>query len=131
MNQKPILAEISVGELVDKITILMIKDKHLNGDKQAIVQKELNILQGALASQVEVDEYIKAQFDALLSVNQTLWDIEDAIRLCERDQCFDETFIDLARRVYITNDKRAELKRNINTHTGSNIAEVKSYEPYE
>lgn len=131
MNQKPILAEISVGELVDKITILMIKDKHLNGDKQAIVQKELNILQGALTSQVKVDEYVKAQFDALLTVNQTLWNIEDAIRLCERDQCFDETFIDLARRVYITNDQRAEIKRNINTHTGSNIAEVKSYEPYE
>jgi predicted transcriptional regulator len=131
MNQKPILAEISVGELVDKITILMIKDKHLNGDKQAIVQKELNILQGALTSQVKVDEYVKAQFDALLTVNQTLWNIEDAIRLCERDQCFDETFIDLARRVYITNDQRAEIKRNINTHTGSNIAEVKSYESYE
>ena len=131
MNQKPILAEISVGELVDKITILMIKDKHLSGDKQAIVQKELNILQNALASQVNVDAYVKSQFNALLTVNQALWDIEDAIRLCERDQCFDETFIDLARRVYITNDKRAELKRNINTHTGSNIAEVKSYEPYE
>ena len=84
MNQKPILAEISVGELIDKITILQIKDKFIQGDNQAIVKKELGILTDALMNQVIVDETIQAYTDELKTVNQSLWDIEDAIRVCEK-----------------------------------------------
>lgn len=131
MNQKPILAEISVGELIDKITILQIKDKFIQGPNQIIVQKELSILTDALMTQVLVDETIQAYTNELKAVNQSLWDIEDAIRICEKHKDFGDTFIELARSVYITNDKRADLKKKINTHVGSNIAEVKSYEDYE
>ena len=131
MNQKPILAEISVGELIDKITILQIKDKFIQGDNQAIVKKELSILTDALMNQVVVDETIQGYTDELKTVNQSLWDIEDAIRICEKNKDFGDTFIELARSVYITNDKRADLKKKINLHVGSNIAEVKSYEDYE
>ena len=131
MNQKPILAEISVGELIDKITILQIKDKFIHGPNRVIVQKELSILTDALMTQVLVDETIQAFTNELKVVNQSLWDIEDAIRICEKQKDFGDTFIELARSVYITNDKRADLKRKINLHVGSNIAEVKSYEDYE
>lgn len=131
MNQKPILAEISVGELIDKITILQIKDKFIQGPNQIIVQKELSILTDALMTQVLVDETIQAFTNELKAVNQSLWDIEDAIRICEKHKDFGDTFIELARSVYITNDKRADLKKKINLHVGSNIAEVKSYEDYE
>jgi len=131
MNQKPILAEISVGELIDKITILQIKDKFIQGPNQIIVQKELSILTDALMTQVLVDETIQAFTNELKAVNQSLWDIEDAIRICEKHKDFGDTFIELARSVYKTNDKRADLKKKINLHVGSNIAEVKSYEDYE
>lgn len=131
MNQKPILAEISVGELIDKITILQIKDKFIQGANQIIVQKELSILTDALMTQVLVDETIQAFTNELKAVNQSLWDIEDAIRICEKHKDFGDTFIELARSVYKTNDKRADLKKKINLHVGSNIAEVKSYEDYE
>ncbi|MDG2348198.1 MAG: DUF6165 family protein [Gammaproteobacteria bacterium] len=131
MNQKPILAEISVGELIDKITILQIKDKFIQGPNRIIVQKELSILTDALMTQVLVDETVQTFTNELKAVNQSLWDIEDAIRICEKQKDFGDTFIELARSVYKTNDRRADLKKKINVHVGSNIAEVKSYEDYE
>tara|TARA_X000000950_G_C13512471_1_gene496295 strand:+ start:139 stop:537 length:399 start_codon:yes stop_codon:yes gene_type:complete len=131
MNQKPILAEISVGELIDKITILQIKDKFIQGSNHEIVKKELTILSNALMAHVVIDDTINALTTELQTVNQSLWDIEDAIRICEKHKDFGDTFIDLARSVYKTNDKRADLKKKINLHVGSNIAEVKSYEDYE
>lgn len=131
MKQKPILAEISVGELIDKITILQIKDKFIQGSNHEIVKKELTILSNALMAHVVIDDTINALTTELKAVNQSLWDIEDAIRICEKHKDFGDTFIDLARSVYKTNDKRADLKKKINLHVGSNIAEVKSYEDYE
>lgn len=131
MNQKPILAEISVGELIDKVTILNIKHKFVQGDAEKIVRKELNILIDVLSAQVVMDETVQACMDDLQTINQKLWDIEDNIRICEKNKDFGEAFIELARSVYKTNDQRANLKRQINQHVGSNIAEVKSYEDYE
>ena len=95
------------------------------------MKKELTILSNALMAHVVIDDTINALTTELQTVNQSLWDIEDAIRICEKNKDFGDTFIELARSVYITNDKRADLKKKINLHVGSNIAEVKSYEDYE
>ncbi len=122
--------EISNGELVDKITILELKIKNIKNDEEKIknVKKEYDILIGAL-NQINIDSnsYL---YKNLFHVNQELWDIEDKIRLKERDKKFDEEFIELARSVYITNDRRAKLKREIDVQTGSNIINEKSYEDY-
>ena len=119
---------VSLGELVDKITILRIKARHLQGDALAHVQQELALLQQALeATGVSLDPALEAQ---LLEVNGQLWEIEDAIRDQERQRCFEQVFIDLARAVYRTNDRRAELKRQINERYGSTLIEQKSYSTY-
>lgn len=119
---------VSLGELVDKITILRIKARHLQGDALAHVQQELALLQQALeATGVSLDPALEAQ---LLEVNGQLWEIEDAIRDQERQRCFEQVFIDLARAVYRTNDRRAELKRQINERYGSTLIEQKSYSLY-
>ena len=119
---------VSLGELVDKITILRIKARHLQGDALAHVQQELALLLQALeATGVSLDPALEAQ---LLEVNGQLWEIEDAIRDQERQRCFEQAFIDLARAVYRTNDRRAELKRQINERYGSTLIEQKSYSLY-
>lgn len=119
---------VSLGELVDKITILRIKARHLQGDALAHVQQELALLLQALeATGVSLDPALEAQ---LLEVNGQLWEIEDAIRDQERQRCFEQVFIDLARAVYRTNDRRAELKRQINERYGSTLIEQKSYSTY-
>ncbi|MBU6354979.1 MAG: hypothetical protein KGQ81_08460 [Cyanobacteria bacterium REEB498] len=119
---------VSLGELVDKITILRIKARHLQGDALAHVQQELALLLQALeATGVSLDPALEAQ---LLEVNGQLWEIEDAIRDQERQRCFEQVFIDLARAVYRTNDRRAELKRQINERYGSTLIEQKSYSLY-
>jgi len=112
---------ISVGELLDKITILQIKSKHTDNE---YVHKELKDLT-KIAKDYEV--YKESYINELLIVNSLLWDIEDSIRELERSWRFDDEFISLARQVYITNDKRAEIKRMINEETQSSYRELKIY----
>ena len=121
---------ISLGELVDKISILMVKQKNIkNIDKLDQVNKELNYLQETLEYHVTKDE-IDVFLNSLIDINSKLWVIEDDIRDCERNKQFDNEFIQLARSVYFTNDKRAKIKFEINNKFGSELIEVKSYEKY-
>ena len=121
---------ISLGELVDKISILIIKQKNIT-DKTKLdhVKKELNFLQKTLMNYVQQEE-INAYLENLININSKLWNIEDDIRECERKKLFDQSFIDLARSVYFTNDERAKVKNDINKTFGSELVEVKSYEEY-
>ena len=121
---------ISLGELVDKISILLIKQKNIN-DKSKIlhVNKELDYLKSTLEKKIKKEE-INNYLDQLDKINSELWKIEDDIRECERKKIFDQTFIELARSVYFTNDKRANVKSDINIKFGSELVEVKSYEKY-
>tara|TARA_B100001121_G_C18439503_1_gene503074 strand:- start:323 stop:706 length:384 start_codon:yes stop_codon:yes gene_type:complete len=121
---------ISLGELVDKISILKVKQKNIkNNNKLDQVNKELNYLQATLDNHVTKDE-IDVFLNSLIDINSRLWVIEDDIRECERKKQFDQKFIDLARSVYFTNDKRANIKLDINNKFGSELVEVKSYEEY-
>ena len=121
---------ISLGELVDKISILMIKKKNISDSiKLQHINKELEFLQKTLKKYISEDE-INDFLLKLVNINSKLWDIEDDIRECERKKLFDQTFIDLARSVYFTNDERAKVKNNINKAFGSELVEVKSYEEY-
>ena len=121
---------ISLGELVDKISILMIKKKNISDSiKLQHVNKELEFLQKTLKKYISEDR-INEFLLKLVNINSKLWDIEDDIRECERKKLFDQTFIDLARSVYFTNDERAKVKNNINKTFGSELVEVKSYEEY-
>ena len=121
---------ISLGELVDKISILIIKQKNIN-DHQKLnhVNKELAFLKETLLKYVREEE-IEKYINELININSKLWNIEDDIRDCERNKKFDQKFIELARSVYFTNDKRAILKSDINKSFGSELFEVKSYEEY-
>ena len=130
LNNK-IFAEISVGELLDKISILEIKQNNLKDEeKLKIVTKELSSLKETLNKDVKFTDEIKSLYNDLKNINSKLWDIEDGKRDCERRKEFGEEFIQLARSVYIENDNRAKIKNNINKLSGSNISEVKSYEKY-
>ena len=121
---------ISLGELVDKISILKVKQKNIkNQSKLNQVNKELDYLQDTLSSHVSNNE-IDTFLNSLIEINSKLWIIEDDIRNCERNKQFDENFIELARSVYFTNDKRANIKFDINKKFGSELVEVKSYEEY-
>ena len=121
---------ISLGELVDKISILMIKQKNITDEtKLDHVKKELDFLQKTLMNYVQQKE-INTYLENLININSKLWNIEDDIRECERKKLFDQTFIDLARSVYFTNDERAKVKNDINKTFGSELVEVKSYEEY-
>ena len=121
---------ISLGELVDKISILIIKDKNIDDlDKKNHVNKELSFLKKTLKKYLREEE-IKEYLDELIEINSKLWVIEDDIRDCERNKIFDQKFIDLARSVYFTNDIRADIKSKINKNFGSELIEVKSYEKY-
>ena len=121
---------ISLGELVDKISILIIKEKNITDEtKLDHVKKELNFLQKTLMNYVKKKE-INNYLVNLININSKLWNIEDDIRECERKKLFDQTFIDLARSVYFTNDERAKVKNDINKTFGSELVEVKSYEEY-
>ena len=121
---------VSLGELLDKISILIIKEKNIVDDqKQYHIKNELDFLNKTLEdsiSQSQVKEYI----EKLIEINSELWLIEDDIRDCERKKQFDQKFIDLARAIYITNDRRSEIKLEINKKFGSKLVEVKSYEKY-
>ena len=121
---------ISLGELVDKISILMIKKKNISDSiKLEHVAKELEFLQKTLKEYISEDK-INKFIEELVNINSKLWKIEDDIRECERNKLFDQTFIDLARSVYFTNDQRAKVKNDINKTFGSELVEVKSYEEY-
>ena len=131
MNDKmdKILAEISAGELIDKITILEIKkDKIADREKLANVEKELTSLNQTLKKYITDPNKISNFKEDLKNINLKLWDIEDGKRSAEKNNKFDEKFIELARSVYKFNDERAKIKLAINNALGSNIKEVKSYE---
>ena len=121
---------VSVGELVDKISILHIKNINIKDvEKIKFIKEELELLNHTLDKHVnrhDIQEYL----DALIEINSKLWVIEDDIRDCERNKNFDQKFIELARSVYFTNDKRSDVKLDINKKFGSQIIEVKSYEDY-
>ena len=121
---------VSLGELVDKISILHIKNINIKDDeKLKLIREELELLNQTLNKHIKKND-IQNYLDSLIEINSKLWVIEDDIRDCERNKKFDQTFIDLARSVYFTNDKRSELKLEINKKFGSKIIEVKSYEEY-
>ena len=124
-----ILAEISAGELIDKITILEIKkEKISNKEKLIEVDKELVSLNETLKKSINDENKILGFKNDLKNINLKLWDIEDGKRSAEKNNKFDEKFIQLARNVYKFNDERAKIKLAINNTLGSNIKEVKSYE---
>jgi hypothetical protein len=127
----PILAPVSAGELIDKITILRVKAMRI-GDpaKEANVRTELALLEETAARKLPQSAALEDLVAQLTEINAALWDIEDGKRDCERRQDFGEGFVALARRVYIDNDRRAAVKRQINTLVGSEIVEEKSYKPY-
>jgi hypothetical protein len=126
-----IMAPISAGELVDKITILRVKAERI-GDaaKEANVRNELAMLEAIAAQALPAGAAIEELTRELAEVNAALWDIEDGKRDCERRQDFGDRFVALARSVYIENDRRAAIKRAINEAAGSDIVEEKSYKPY-
>lgn len=126
-----ILVEIAPGELIDKITILEIKAEQIrDAAKLANVRTELEILAAARDKAVTASAQLGELTSQLKQVNQELWDIEDAIRLCEKAKDFGPRFVELARSVYFQNDRRAALKRQINELLGSRIVEEKAYQPY-
>ena len=121
---------VSLGELVDKISILNIKNSNIKDEvKLKFIREEMDILIKTLDEHITKDK-IQIYLDSLIEINSKLWVIEDKIRDCERNKNFDQKFVDLARSVYFTNDKRSQLKLNINNKFGSKIVEVKSYEKY-
>ena len=123
-----ILAPVSLGELIDKITILEIKQIHMTGIKLKNVDKELKLLKNILQdTNLEIDIDL---INNLKEVNKNLWEIEDNIRIKERNQEFDKEFLELARSVYKENDKRASLKKEINQQYNSELVEEKSYNNY-
>ena len=121
---------VSLGELVDKISILHIKNINIKDEeKLKLIREELELLNQTLNKHIKNND-IQNYLDSLIEINSKLWVIEDDIRDCERKKKFDQTFIDLARSVYFINDKRSEVKLEINKKFGSKIIEVKSYEEY-
>ena len=121
---------VSLGELIDKISILHIKNINIKDEeKLKLIREELELLNQTLNKHIKKND-IQNYLDSLIEINSKLWVIEDDIRDCERNKKFDQTFIDLARSVYFTNDKRSEVKLEINKKFGSKIIEVKSYEEY-
>jgi len=121
---------ISLGELIDKISILAIKEKKIKDEKKNnLISEELTLLRKTL-NEAANNNSINNYLNQLIDVNSALWKIEDEIRDCEKNKKFDQKFIELARSVYITNDRRAEIKLEINKKFGSKIVEVKSYKKY-
>ena len=128
IKKKIINAPISIGELIDKITILEIKKNKLQNSKLENVLKELSFLRKLMEKhQIEITDDL---FTQLKEINLTLWNIEDQIRIKEKNKEFDNIFIELARSVYFTNDKRSEIKKRINRLSNSEITEEKSYAEY-
>ena len=131
-KSKKILSEISAGELLDKISILEIKLEKVK-DKNSLeeIKKEYKILKEIQTSSINIMGKIKDLFQSVKNVNIKLWNIEDKLRVCEKNKNFDKNFIELARGVYFANDERAELKSKINKILKSNIIEIKQYDNYK
>ena len=126
-----IIVEVSVGELLDKISILEIKqDKIKDPEKLNFINNEHSILINQLKKNVKSDEKLEKLFQDLKDINAKLWVIEDEKRDCEKNKDFGEKFIKLSRDVHFLNDDRAKIKLEINTHTGSKIKEIKQYTNY-
>ena len=126
-----ILTEISEAELLDKISILEIKlGKIDNKNSLNEINKEYKLLKESQKTNIEDTEGVQKLFDQIKAINLDLWDIEDKIRICEKNKDFGKNFIELARKVYLTNDKRSKVKSKINEVLGSNIKEIKHYEDY-
>ena len=126
-----ILIEVSVGELLDKISILEIKQEKIKDPaKLKFLKDEHLILKSQLDQNVKTDEKLKKLYSSLKEINSKLWIIEDDKRLCEKNSDFGEKFIKLSRDVHFLNDKRAQIKLKINNHTGSKIKEIKEYTKY-
>lgn len=127
----PILVPVSWGELLDKITILQIKAERIAAPaKRDNVERELAALNQVVADTGELPAGAETLIQQLRGVNESLWDIEDEIRDCERSKDFGNRFVELARAVYHTNDRRAAFKRQLNDLLGSELVEEKSYQPY-
>ena len=126
-----ILVEVSVGELLDKISILEIKQEKIKDrEKVKFINDEHSILKDQLDNNVKSDEKLNALFQSLKDINAKLWIIEDDKRLCEKNSDFTEKFIKLSRDVHFLNDDRAKIKLEMNNHTGSKIKEIKEYTSY-
>ena len=126
-----ILVEVSVGELLDKISILEIKkEKIKDNEKLKFINNEHAILKEQLDKNVSSDEKLNNLFESLKKINAKLWVIEDDKRLCEKNSDFTENFIKLSRDVHFLNDDRAKIKLEMNNHTGSKIKEIKEYTNY-
>ena len=126
-----ILVEVSVGELLDKISILEIKQEKIKDrEKLKFINDEHSILKDQLDNNVKSDEKLNTLFQLLKDINAKLWVIEDDKRLCEKNSDFTENFIKLSRDVHFLNDDRAKIKLEMNNHTGSKIKEIKEYTSY-
>ncbi len=126
-----ILVEVSVGELLDKISILEIKQEKIKDmESLQFIKDEYNVLKEELDKNIKTDEILKNLFNSLKEINSKLWIIEDDKRLCEKNKDFGEKFIKLSRDVHFLNDNRAKIKLEINNHTGSKIKEIKEYTNY-
>ena len=124
-------SEISAGELLDKISILEIKiDKIQDKESLAEIKKQYKILKQTQDLYIKTNNEIKKLFLEIKKTNQNLWHIEDKIRVCEKNKNFGKEFVELARGVYLNNDKRAKIKSNLNKLLGSNIKEIKQYSDY-
>tara|TARA_B100000029_G_scaffold242623_1_gene239892 strand:+ start:546 stop:935 length:390 start_codon:yes stop_codon:yes gene_type:complete len=126
-----VFVQTSVGELIDKMTILEIKKEKIS-DKNSldIINKEYSSLEESVKKDVKINNEIKKLWAELKNINLKLWEIEDGIRLCEKNKKFDGKFVELARSVYKCNDIRSKLKLQINQLSGSNLQEVKQYTKY-
>tara|TARA_B100001173_G_scaffold19225_1_gene15392 strand:- start:824 stop:1216 length:393 start_codon:yes stop_codon:yes gene_type:complete len=126
-----ILVEVSVGELLDKLSILEIKkEKIRDAEKLKYINDEYEILKSEFDKNVKADDRLTKLFEVLKEINSRLWVIEDNKRLCEKNSDFGENFIKLSRDVHLLNDNRAKLKLEINNYTGSKIKEIKEYTKY-
>ena len=126
-----ILVEVSVGELLDKISILEIKQEKIkDAESLKFITDEYNVLKAELDKKIKSDDKLNNLFNSLKEINSKLWIIEDDKRMCEKNKEFGEKFIKLSRDVHFLNDDRAKIKLEINNHTGSKIKEIKEYTSY-
>ena len=126
-----IIVEVSIGELLDKISILEIKQEKIKDpEKLKFINNEHSILKDQLEKNIKTDDKLNNLYQSLKEINSKLWRIEDDKRQCEKDKNFGEKFIKLSRDVHFLNDDRAKIKLEINNHTGSVIKEIKEYTSY-
>ncbi len=126
-----ILVEVSIGELLDKISILEIKKNNIkDAEKIKFINDEYVILKNQFEKEVKIDEKLNNLFKSLKEINNKLWNIENEKRLCEKNSDFGEKFIKVSRDIHFLNDERGKIKLEINNHTGSKIKEIKEYTNY-